>query len=107
MDSTLKDYMDQQQTERIAHIVVKNFEQLINRKLTEDEVNFALMVSEASFEKYVVEHKNNIYVADEESERKLSDLLEQFTNNLSTLIVHYIYSRLEAYILYKQVKEGE
>ena len=51
MDSTLKDYMDQQQTERIAHIVVKNFEQLINRKLTEDEVDFALMVSEASFEK--------------------------------------------------------
>jgi hypothetical protein len=107
MDSTLKEYMDDQQAERIAHIVIKNFERLTNMPLAEDEQEFAIMVSKSAFDKYVVEHRDNINVADEASERVLTDLLEQFTNNLSTLIVHYIYSRLEAYILYKQVKTLE
>jgi len=104
MDSILKTYMDDQQIERIAHIVIKNFSKLTERELTEDEREFAIMVSKSTFEKYVVEHKENIYVAGDESQDKLQELLTQFTNNLSALIVHYIYSRLEAYILYKQVK---
>lgn len=104
MDSILKDYMDEQQIERIAHIVIKNFGELTERELTSDEQEFAVMVAKATFDKYVVEHRNDIYVAGDESQEKLKDLLDQFTNNLSTLIVHYIYSRLEAYILYKQVK---
>ena len=105
MDSTLKTYMDDQSVERIAHLVIKNFEKLAKRELTEDEREFAIMVSKSTFEKYTVEHKENIYVAGDESQEKLQDLLERFTNNLSALIVHYIYSRVEAYILYKQVKQ--
>lgn len=105
MDSTLKLYMDDMQVERIAHIVIKNFAKLTGRELTEDEQEFAIMVSKSTFEKYVVEHKKDIYVAGDESQAKLQDLLDQFTGNLSTLIVHYIYSRIEAYILYKQVKQ--
>ena len=104
MDSILKTYMDDQQVERIAHIVIRNFSELTSREPTEDEREFAIMVARSTFDKYIVEHREDIFVAGDESQAKLQDLLEQFTNNLSTLIVHYIYSRLEAYILYKQVK---
>lgn len=96
--------MDDQQIERIAHIVIKNFEELTKRELTEDEKEFTISVSKTTFDRYVVEHKEDIYVAGGLSQEKLRELLEQFTSSLSTLIVHYIYSRLEAYILYKQVK---
>ena len=96
--------MDDQQVERIAHIVIKNFGDLTSRELTEDEEEFTIMVAKSTFEKYVVEHNQDIYVAGGDSQDKLKDLLDQFTNNLSNLIVHYIYSRLEAYILYKQIK---
>ena len=105
MDSIMKDYMDEQSVERIAHLVINNFEKLAKRTLTEDEREFAVMVSKSTFEKYTVEHKDNISVAGDESQEKLQDLLERFTSNLSALIVHYIYSRVEAYILYKQVKQ--
>lgn len=105
MDSILKNYMDDQSVERIAHLVIRNFKRLTGRELTEDEQEFAIMVSKSTFEKYVVEHKEDIYVAGDKSQAKLKELLDQFTGNLSTLIVHYIYSRVEAYILYKQVKE--
>jgi len=104
MDSILKNYMDDQQVERIAHIVMRNFERLTGIKLTKDEQEFTIMISKSTFEKYTVDHKENIYVAGEKSQEKLQDLLDQFTDKLSTIIVHYIYSRLEAYILYKQVK---
>jgi hypothetical protein len=104
MESTLKDYMADQQVEGIAHIVMCNFEKLTERELTEDEREFVLSVAVSTFDKYVVERKSNIYVTDDMSRDQLSDLLEDFTSSLSTLIVHYIYSRLEAYILYKQVK---
>jgi len=104
MDSTLRDYMDDQQVERVAHVVINNFERLTKRKLTKDEQEFTIMVAKSTFEKYLVEHKENIFVANDESQEKLSDLLDAFADKLSTLIVHYIYSRLEAYILYKQLK---
>lgn len=109
MDSTLKTYMDEQQTERVANIVMKNFEKLANRKLTKDEREFTLTVAKAAFEKYTVTHSEDIYVAGDESQEKLQNLLNIFTEKLSGLIVHYIYSRVEAYILFKQVKtlQGE
>lgn len=103
-DTSLKDYMDAQQTERVAHVVMNNFERLTNRTLTKDEREFTLMIAKTTFEKYVVENKEDIFVAGEESQEKLKDMLNKFTDNLSTLMVHYIYSRLEAYILYKHVK---
>jgi len=109
MDSILKKYMEDQQTEQVAHVVMGNFERITNRKLTKDEQEFTLMVTKSTFEKYIVEHKENIYVAEDESQKKLSVLLDAFADSLSTLIVHYIYSRLEAYILYKRLKtlQGE
>ena len=109
MDSILKTYMDDQHTEEIAHVVMGNFERITNRKLTKDEQEFTLMVAKSTLDKYIVENKENIYVVEEEDQEKLSVLLDTFTDSLSTLIVHYIYSRLEAYILYKRLKtlQGE
>ena len=109
MDSTLKDYMDDQQVEHIALIVMNNFERITDRKLTKDEQEFTIMVAKSTFENYIVERKDNIYVADDKSQEKLNELLDTFADKLSTIIVHYIYSRLEAYILYKRLKtlQGE
>ena len=106
-ESILKDFMDHQQTERIAYLVMKNFEKITSKELTEDEKEFTIMIAKNTLENYVVERKEDVYVAGSESEEALKDLLEDFTNKLSKLIVHYIYSRLEAYILYKQVKTLE
>ena len=103
-DVSIKDYMEDQQTERVAYIVMKNFEKLTGRPLTKDEREFTITIAKSTFDKYVVEHKDDIYVAGTESQERLKGLLDQFTDSLSTLMVHYIYSRLEAYILYKQVK---
>lgn len=104
MDSKLKDFMDNQQTEGVAHTVIDNFERLTGHVLTKDEQEFTIKVSKTTFEKYVIEHREDIFVTDTESQGKLNELLDLFTTSLSTIMVHYIYSRLEAYILYKQVK---
>jgi len=106
-DSILKNYMEDQEIERTAHLVMKNFEMITDRKLTKDEKEFTLMIAKNTLETYIVERKDDIYVAGEESEEVLKELLDTFTDKLSRLIVHYIYSRLEAYILYKQVKTLE
>ena len=86
---------------------LKNYEMITSRKLTKDEKEFTLMIAKNTLETYIVERSDDIYVAGHESEEVLSELLDTFTDKLSTLIVHYIYSRLEAYILYKQVKTLE
>lgn len=104
-DSSLRDYMKDQEVERVAYIVMDNFSKMTGRTLEEDEEEFVLMVTKTTFEKYVVEEKHDIMVAQGESQEKLADLIDQFVGSLSMLIVHYIYSRLEAYILFKQLKE--
>jgi hypothetical protein len=105
MVDSIKDYMDRQQTENVAHIIINNFERIIEQELTEDEKEFAFDVTYETFKKYTVEHKKNIFVADDDSKQKLSNLLEQFTDKLSAIIVHFIYSRIEAYMLYKKLNE--
>ena len=106
MDS-IKEYMDKQQTESVAHIVISRFEDVIGQELTEDEKEYAMKVAHDAFKKFTVEHRKNIYVANDESQQKLSELLEDFTDKLSSLIVHFIYSRIEAYMLFKKVKNLE
>lgn len=105
MNSILKDYMDEQQLERIAHLVAKNMEKTLQRDLTEDEVDFTQMVTKSTFKKYEVESVENIMVTDTKNKERLDQVLHNFVDSLSELMVFYIYSRLEAYILYKKVKE--
>jgi len=104
MDSILKTYMNDQQAERIAHMITSNFEKVTGKKTTEDEYEFTIMVAKQAFEQYIIENREDIRVAGDESRERLNELLDAYTQKISTLIVHYIYSRLEAYILYKQLK---
>ena len=106
MDS-IKEYMEKQETEHVAHIIINNFMTLTGKELTDDEKEYAKEVSHTTFKKFVVTHKDDILVADAHSQVALAELLNKFTDSLSGLIVQFIYSRIEAYMLYKRVKELE
>jgi hypothetical protein len=105
--STLKNYTNDIQVEATAYNVMKNFEEVIGRKLSKDEQEFTLSVTKKTFEKYIIVDRGDILVVGDDQKEKLDSLLEDMVLNLSTLIVNYIYSRLEAYILYKNLKEKE
>lgn len=105
--STLKDYTNNVQIETTAHNVMRSFEEVIGRSLTKDEQEFTLNISKITFEKYAIYDRGDILVAGKDQKEKLDTLLEDMVLSLSTLIVNYIYSRLEAYILYKSLKERE
>ena len=104
MNSSLKDYMDAQQVERVAHIVIRSFEKTTGKKLDDFDKEFAMMVTEQTFNKYAVEAKEEILVAPGEK-GKVNKLLDTFVNNLSDLMIQYIYSKLESYFLFKMVEE--
>jgi hypothetical protein len=106
MNSTLKDYMDDQQVERVAHIVIKSFEKTTGKKLDEYDKEFALMVTEHTFDRFAVEAKEEILVAPGEK-GKVNKLLDRFVSNLSELMIQYIYSKLESYFLFKMIEELE
>jgi len=105
--STLKNYTNDIQVESTAYNVMNSFEEVLGRKLFKDEREFTLSTAKKTFKKYVIADRGDILVANNNEKEKLDTLLEDLVFNLSTLIVNYIYSRLEAYILYKQLKEKE
>ena len=104
MSSILKNYTDSIRVEDTAFHVMNCFEEVLDRKLTEDEQEFTLDVTKKTFDSYVVESVGDIMVIGDDEKQKLDDLLEEMVDNISALMVHYIYSRLEAYILYKSLK---
>lgn len=105
MSSMLKDYTDNIKVEDTAHHVMRCFEDVLDRKLCKDEAEFTMSVTKKTFDSYVVSSVGDILVADGDEKEKLDDLLEKLVENISSLMVHYIYSRLEAYILYKNLKK--
>lgn len=105
--STLKDFTNDVQIETTAYRVMNSFEDVLGRKLTKDEEEFTLNVAKNTFDKYVIVDSGDILVASDEEKEKLDKLLSDLILNLSTLIVNFIYSRLETYILYKNLREKE
>lgn len=103
--SSLKDYTDSIKVEDTAYHVMNCFEDVLGRKLKKDEEEFTMKITKKTFDSYVVESVSDILVIGDEEKEKLDGLLEEMVSSLSTLMVHYIYSRLEAYILYKSLKE--
>lgn len=106
MSSTLKNYMDDQQVERVAHIAIRSFEKTSGMKLNDKDREFALMVTEQTFNRFAVEANEEILVAPGEK-NKINKLLDKFVSSLSDLIIQYIYSKLESYFLLKIVEELE
>ena len=106
MNSTLKSYMDSQHMDRVADTVICNFEKTTGWVLADDSKKFVSMVTEKTFDRYAMEIREEILVGPGEKE-KLDGILDDFVTNLSNLMVHYIYSKLEAYVLFKRVKELE
>lgn len=101
----MKNYTDNIKIEDTAYHVMDCFEEILDRRLDEDERDFAMRITKKTFDAYIVENRGDILVAGEEEKEKLDSLLADLVENISTLMVHYIYSRLEAYILFKQLKE--
>lgn len=102
--SSLKDYMETMQIERVTHLIIKEFSSILGRKLMEDEIEYATKTTEAVIKKYSVVHDESIEVSNKEHSEKLQTLVESFVGSLSGLMVNFIMSRMEAYILYKRVK---
>ena len=107
MSSLLKDYTDSVRIEDTAYHVMSCFEEVLDRNLSKDEKEFTLAVTKKTFDNYVVESDWDILVVDNDQKEKLDTLLEKMVNSISALIVHYVYSRLESYILYKKLQEGK
>jgi hypothetical protein len=105
MGSLLKDYADNVRIEDTAHHVMRCFEEVLGRKLNKDEQKFTLKITKSTFDKYVIADRGDILVVGEDEKKKLDSLLEDMVTNISALIVHYIYSRLEAYILFNRLKD--
>jgi hypothetical protein len=105
MTSSLKNYTDDIRIEDTAYHVINCFEEVLGRKLYKDEQEYTMGVTKKTFNSYVVESVGDILVVGDDEKKKLDDLLEKMVNSISALIVNYIYSRLETYILYKTLKK--
>lgn len=106
MDSTLKNYMNDQQIGAVADTVARAFEKTTGQKLTDCDREVVLMITEKTFDKYAVEIRDEILVAPGDKE-KINSILDSLVSSLSNLMGQYIYSKLESYILFKRVKELE
>ena len=103
--TSLKEYTDNVKIEDTAYHVINNFEEVTGTELLEDEQEFVIDMTKHVFENYVIENRGDILVANAEEKEKLDKLLSDLVDNVAALMVHYVYSRLEAYILYKTLKE--
>lgn len=101
----LKKYLDLVKIEDTAYHVMNSFEDVVGRKLKEDEQEFVMDITKHAFNEYIIENVGDILVANSDEKKKLDDLLSALVDNIASLMVHWIYSRLEAYVLYKTLKK--
>lgn len=104
MGSTLGDYMNEQQLERITLMIKENFQNATGHVLTEDEEDYLFKITPIIFYDYTVTRDDDIMVANEEEKKKLDELLETMVKKISGLIVNHVHARLESYVLYKRIK---
>lgn len=101
----LKKYLDEIKIEDTAHHVMNSFEEVVGRKLAKDEQEFVMTITKHTFDEYIIENVGDILVANSEEKEKLDKLLSDLVDNIAALMVHWIYSRLEAYVLYNTLKK--
>jgi hypothetical protein len=105
MDS-IKDYMEEQNLNNIIFMLTESFEITINRKLTHDEIDYLAKATKNVFNSYAVTYnKQQINFAGPEEKDKVDIIIKKFMSRLTKLMTHYIFSRVEAYILHKELNK--
>ena len=103
--ATLKDYMNQQNLEHIALLMVESFELTIGKKLTKDEIDYVIHTTKFTFDNYaVLFEKVDASFSDSAGKEKVEELIATFMKRLTKLMTHYIFSRTEAYMLRKEIE---
>jgi hypothetical protein len=105
MMTSLKDYMEEQNLNNIIFMLIESFEITIGRKLTNDEMDYLSKSTKKVFDQYaVVYDKQQINFAGPEEKAKVDAIVKKFMIRLTKLMTHYIFSRVEAYILSREIK---
>lgn len=103
---SIKDYMEEQNLNNIIFMLTESFEITIGRKLKDDEVDYLSKATKNVFDRYSVTYeKQKINFAGPEEKAKVDSIIKKFMLRLTKLMAHYIFSRVEAYILYKELKK--
>jgi hypothetical protein len=104
--TSIKDYVEEQNMNNILFMMTESFEVTIGRKLANDEIDYLSKATKNVFDMYaVVYDKQPINFAGPDEKKKLDTIIKKFMINLTKLMTHYIFSRLESYILYKELKK--
>jgi len=104
--TTLKEYINQQGLNNIIYMLTESFEVNTSRKLSQDEIEYLANITKFVFEEYsVVYEKTPINVMSAEDKEKLDKLIDKFVKGLTKLMMHHIFSRMETFILLKEVKK--
>jgi len=85
--------------------MIESFEVTIGRKLEDDEMDYLSKATKNVFDTYAVTYdKTDINFAGPNEKKKVDDIIKRFMLKLTKLMTHYIFSRVEAYILYNELK---
>lgn len=103
MTNPMEDFMNEQNLERVLHMVLNNFEKTQKHKLTEDEKEYFMIMARRVFEEFAVTDARDIKVADEEQKEHLDDLLNRMVQSISGLMVYFIHSQLNNYVYQKRI----
>jgi hypothetical protein len=104
--ASIKDYMEEQNLNNIIFMLTESFEITISRKLTNDEIDYLSKATKNVFDGYAVTYdKQQINFAGPEEKDKVDAIVKKFMLRLTKLMTHYIFSRVEAYILHKELKK--
>jgi hypothetical protein len=103
--TSIKDYVEEQNLSNIVFMMIESFEVTIGRKLLDDEIEYLDRATKNVFDTYIVTYdKQEIKFAGPDEKKKIDKIIKQFMLKLTKLITHYIFSRVESYILYKEIK---
>lgn len=106
MANTLKEYLNQQGLNTIICRLTDEFEFLISRKLSPDEIEHLAKITKFVFKEYsVVYDKIKINVPTPEDKERLDKLISSFVRGLAKLMMHHVFSRMESFLLYKEVQK--
>jgi hypothetical protein len=103
--TSLKDYVEEQNMNNVVFMMIESFEVTVGRKLNNDEIDYLSKATKSVFDTYAVTYdKMEVNFAGPEEKKKVDKIVKKFMLKLTKLMTHYIFSRVEAYILYNELK---
>jgi hypothetical protein len=87
-------------------MMIDSFSITIGRNLYPDEIEYIKNATKNVFDKYAVTYdKLEVKFENDEDKKRVEELIKTFMMRLTKLMTHYIFSRTEAFILYKELRE--